>query len=46
MVNQPEEYKIQAGYHEECRHPWLEEVYAILEENYVQARKLWEAKLC
>jgi hypothetical protein len=43
MEKQPEKYEIQAGYHEERRHPWLEDAYALLEENYVQARELWEA---
>jgi hypothetical protein len=45
MEKQPEKYEIQAGYHEERRHPWLEDAYALLEENYVQARELWEAEL-
>jgi hypothetical protein len=42
---QPEKYEIQAGYHEERRHPWLEDAYTLLGENYVQARELWEDEL-
>jgi hypothetical protein len=42
---QPEKYEIQAEWYEECRHPWLENAYALIEENYGHAQNLCGANL-